>query len=96
MALAISRASNTIYVTDFLTGALSLIDGYSNRVLGSITVGSGAPVPPDCFVTSTCTSFGSEPFAVAVNDETGKIYVLNLNDRTISVLRDTHEYWSIY
>lgn len=92
VALAISRASNTIYVTDFLTGALSLIDGYSNRVLGSITVGSGAPVPPDCFVTSTCTSFGSEPFAVAVNDETGKIYVLNLNDRTISVLRDTHEY----
>ena len=76
----------------FLQAPCPLIDGYSNRVLGSITVGSGAPVPPDCFVTSTCTSFGSEPFAVAVNDETRKIYVLNLNDRTISVLRDPYEY----
>ncbi len=90
--LAVSRSSNTIYVTDFLTGALSLIDGYRNQVLGSVTIGSGAPVPPNCFVTNNCTSFGSEPFAVAVNDATRKIYVLNLNDRTISVLRDPDEY----
>ena len=89
VAVAVNPSTNRIYVTDYLNGSINVIDGETNKVIGApYIVGSGVPQPANCFVISTCTSFGSQPFAVAVNPIFDLIYVLNLNDQTLSVLKE--------
>jgi YVTN family beta-propeller protein len=66
--LDVNLTTNRVYATDSLN-AMWVIDGATNSVLTSVTVGNG-------------------PIAVAVNQTTGRIYVANATDGTVSVIQD--------
>jgi len=67
-------------------GTLSVLDGRTNTIVGTVKIGDGFS-PDGCFLDqSTCTSFGAESSSNAFSARTGKIYVPNLGINAVTVL----------
>jgi DNA-binding beta-propeller fold protein YncE len=65
---AIDTASDTIYVTDFSSAGVTILDG--SRCNASVTTGCGAPLRGQ--------AVGSQPFGLAIDQQTGTVYVTDL------------------
>ena len=78
--LGINKITNTIYVSNFNDGTLSVINGATcNR---SNTSGCSQPQPT--------TAVGNRPQQIAVDESTNMIYVENQGDGTVSVINGSH------
>ncbi len=89
--VAINEKTNRIYVTNYWDATVSVIDGRTDTLVGNpIPVGQ-AITPDDCYKASqsstypfypSCTNYNT--FAatdgIAVDQDTGKIFVANVND----------------
>jgi len=77
---AVDEKINTIYSINYVASTLSVVAGKTNKLVDRISLGSGF-APAGCYSNqSSCTSTGSFPQGVAVNEKTGKIYVTNSSD----------------
>ena len=70
LGIAANPNTNKIYVGQFLTSAVAVIDGSTDTVTGSIPIGGMSP----------------EPTGVAVNPVTNRVYVANQNTKTVTVI----------
>jgi YVTN family beta-propeller protein len=89
--VGINKKTNTVYVSSF-PGVVSVIDGDRNTVLKELVVGSGKMQPDGCYDDlghgdfNDCTTQGSQPYAIAVNEEANKVYVSLFNDGALAVI----------
>jgi DNA-binding beta-propeller fold protein YncE len=75
-AVAVNKATDTIYVANRVDGTVSVIDGA--RCNGSDTSGCGQAWPT--------VTVGSAPQALGIDELTDTIYVTNTGDHTVSVI----------
>jgi YVTN family beta-propeller protein len=85
IGVALNQETNTIYVAKYTESAIVAIDGETDEIIGA-PVAVGTPASPIGCNINTCTNFGSGAFDIAVNEETNRVYVLNLGDNSIAVL----------
>jgi DNA-binding beta-propeller fold protein YncE len=77
---AMDAATGMIYVTDFGSAGVTILDG--SRCNASVTSGCGAPLREQ--------AVGSQPFGLAISQPTGTVYVTDLFQAgSMSVLRRT-------
>jgi YVTN family beta-propeller protein len=74
--VAIDRATNTIYVTNFGSNTVSVIDGST----------CNADVHTGCSQTPVQVAVGAGPERLAVDQATNTVYVPNLLENTVSVI----------
>ena len=74
-AVAVDSGTDTIYVVDYASGVLSVIDGRTCNALNHTRCSTVATVP-----------VGRHPWRVTVDVPTDTVYVTNLADGTVSVL----------
>ena len=78
--IGINKVTNTVYVSNFDDGTLSVINGATcNR---NTTTG--------CSQTPPTTTVGNAPQQIAVDEVTNTIYNVNQGDGTVSIIDGTH------
>jgi YVTN family beta-propeller protein len=77
---ASNKTTNTIYVSNFGDGTLSVINGAT----------CNANADTSCSQSQPTTVVGSGPVTLIVDEATNTIYVTNQNDGTVSVVDGTH------
>ncbi len=82
--MAVNRKTNRIYAQTIFDG-LVVIDGNTDKVIDRITAGVG-PLPAGCLLTNSCDSFGSHLGQVAVDENTNRVYVVGLNDGSLTTI----------
>ena len=82
--LAVNRKTNRIYAQTIYDG-LVVIDGETDTVIDRIVAGQG-PQPPGCLATNSCASLGSWLDQVAVDENTNRIYVVGINDGSLTTI----------
>jgi YVTN family beta-propeller protein len=82
--MAVNRKTNRIYAQTIYDG-LVVIDGATDTVIDRIAAGQG-PQPPGCLATNSCASLGSWLDQVAVDENTNRIYVVGINDGSLTTI----------
>lgn len=85
--VAIDQSLNRAYVTAMHGGNVSVVDLGTRKVIKEITVGTGAPTPPGCNpFAGECTTPGSTPIQVAVNQKAHRVYVASYTENHLTVI----------
>ncbi|MGA8415337.1 MAG: YncE family protein [Candidatus Dormiibacterota bacterium] len=77
LILAVDIRTDTIYVADYSSAGVSVINGSTCNA--EVTSGCGRPAPEQ--------AVGSQPFGVAVNQETNTVYATDLSAGSLSILK---------
>ncbi len=81
--LAVNRKTNRIYAQTDFEGVV-VIDGATDKVIDRINV--GLPQPPGCQSAGNCVNPGSWLEQVAVDEETNRIYVVGIQDGSLTTI----------
>jgi YVTN family beta-propeller protein len=82
--LAVNRKTNRIYAQTDFQGVV-VIDGRTDTVLTTINAGQ-IPQPVGCTVQVNCVNNGSWLEKIAVNEETNRVYVVGINDGSLTTI----------
>ncbi|MFI3121411.1 MAG: YncE family protein [Methylococcaceae bacterium] len=87
--IAIDESTNTAYVSNMHSGTVSVVDVKNQIKLTDIVIGTGAPTPAGCNPwdsANPCTTPGSNPLNMSINQKTHKLYVASYTEGTITVI----------
>lgn len=85
--VAVDESLNRAFVTNMHGGNVSVVDLATRTVLKDIPIGTGAPTPPGCDAfAGECTTPGSTPIQVAVNQKTHRVYVASYTENHVTVI----------
>ncbi|SJM90057.1 YncE family protein [Crenothrix polyspora] len=87
--VVIDEASNTAYVSVMHGGYVAVVDLNKHTVKKKIIIGTGAPTPAGCNpwdAKKPCTTQGSTPLSMAINQKTHRVYVAAYLENAVSVI----------
>lgn len=91
--VAVDQSFGKAWVTSMHGGSVSVVDLKSAKVLDTIIIGTGGAVPPHCNPwEGGCTSPGSTPIQVAVDQKRHLVYVAAYAENHVTVINGrTHK-----